>query len=35
MTDPPAKKGCKSTLGMGAAFTLAAMAAAVALKRKD
>ena len=28
-------KGCKSALGMGAAFTLAAMAAAVALKKKD
>ena len=33
VTDPPAKKGCKSTLGMGAAFTLAAMAAAVTLRK--
>ena len=33
VTDPPAKKGCKSALGMGTAFTLAAMAAAVALKK--
>ena len=29
----PGKKGCKSTLGMGVAFTLTAMAAAVALKK--
>ncbi len=29
----PGKKGCKSTLGMGAACTLTAMAAAVALKK--
>ncbi|MBP3665447.1 MAG: hypothetical protein J6K29_00200 [Clostridia bacterium] len=29
----PRKKGCKSTLGMGVAFTLTAMAAAVALKK--
>ncbi len=33
VTDPPAKKGCKSTLGMGVSFTLTAMAAAVALKK--
>ena len=33
VTDPPAKKGCKSTLGLGVAFTLTAMAAAVALKK--
>ena len=29
----PGKKGCKSTLGMGVAFTLTAMATAVALKK--
>ena len=29
----PGKKGCKSTLGMGVAFTLTAMTAAVALKK--
>ena len=33
VTDSPAKKGCKSTLGLGVAFTLTAMAAAVALKK--
>ena len=31
----PAGKGCKSALGMGLAATLTAMAAAVALKKKD
>ena len=31
----PASKGCKSTLGMGVAATLTAMAAAVALKKRD
>ena len=31
----PAGKGCKSSLGMGLAATLTAMAAAVALKKKD
>jgi hypothetical protein len=33
VTDLPAKKGCKSSLGLGVAFTLTAMAAAVALKK--
>ena len=36
VTDTPAKKGCKSTVGFGVTVTLAAMAAAVALgKRKE
>ena len=33
VTDPPAKKGCKSAVGLGVCVTLSAMAAAVALRK--
>ena len=35
VTEAPAKKGCKSSVGMGAAVMAMAMAAAVALKKKE
>ena len=34
-TDPPAKKGCKSVIGMGAVAVLAVAAAVVTLKKKE